>query len=165
MANTKARHLEILSVATKIVSETGGAARIDALDKEERKETLRQLALRVQKQTGCTDFPARSNVAKALRQDRYVLMKKSDDWGGARTPSPEKTLGPNSMPLDQKRQPVSTRLAPGYLDLAKGIAVVEGLAGWGRAVEAALDLMVENDPGLKTKLAEIEIIPISKRSF
>jgi hypothetical protein len=57
-------------------------------------------------------------------------------------------LGPAPLPEDQKRRQVSTRLAPGYVEKAKKIAKVKGLAGWGRAVEMALDLMIERDPEL-----------------
>jgi hypothetical protein len=62
------------------------------------------------------------------------------------------------MPPEQKRQQVSTRLAPGYLEKAKAIAEAKGLAGWGRAVEAALDRMIDTDPGLRIRLAEMGIV-------
>jgi hypothetical protein len=60
------------------------------------------------------------------------------DWGGARTPAPGKTLGPDPIPEDQKRQMASARFAPGTIDRAKAIAEKKGYPGWSRVVDEAI---------------------------
>lgn len=74
--------------------------------------------------------------------------------GGQR---PNQTGRPK-VPEDQKRQRVSTKLAPGSKELAQAIAEVLKLPGWGYAIDLALVKMIEGDRELKVKLAEEGII-------
>jgi len=150
MTNTKVRHLEILTIAKKTIKAAGGTKGIDALEQDERKEIYEQMITRVVKEAACGRLAARNNVAKALRQDRWGVME--DNQGGSR-PGAGRPLTEN----EEKRRRVSTRLAPGYLEMAKAIAEVKGLQGWGRAVEMALDKLAD-DPDLRDKLAELGII-------
>jgi hypothetical protein len=155
MKNTKARHREILAAAAHLIELVGGVEEIDALSQEERQRALRLLAMNVVMKTGCTMDPARSNVAKAMRKARFALMQKRDPdrWGGARP-----NTGPKPLPPDQKRQRVSTRLGPGYLELAKAITEIKGFNGWGHTVEVALDGMIAGDPELRIRLIEMGVI-------
>ena len=75
-------------------------------------------------------------------------------WGGKRESD---NLGRPPLPEDQKRQRVSTRLAPGSKELAQAIAKILALPGWGHAIDLALEQMVESDPGLRVRLAEMGI--------
>lgn len=164
MTNTKARHQEILAAAVRVLGMFGGVETVDAFPQDERIRLLRKMADNVVSLTNCTRPPARNNVAKAMRRARFAIMQgkacckdrvqeQPDNWGGARP-----NTGPPRLPEGQKRQPVSTRLGPGYKELAQGIAKVKKLPGWGRAVERALVKWVEQDRELKSKLAEIGII-------
>jgi hypothetical protein len=160
MTNTKARHLEIYKAAVKIVEKSGGVEMIDALPKKQRVLKLRDMALAVTGATSCTRETARRNIAKAMSQARFAVMqdqraKALDNWGGPRTPGPGKKLGPPQLSKNQKRERLSTRLAPGSKELAQAIAKVLGLPGWGHAVDVALVLMVEGDQELKVKLGEM----------
>jgi hypothetical protein len=146
--NTKERHNEIVATATELIKAAGGIEAIDNLTKDEHKVAFNQIVDAVIDQTGCASRQiARRNVAKAMRKGRDYLVRMRSQ-GGARIPGPGKTLGPDPLPEDQKRQRVSTTLAPGYVEKAKAIAEIKGLKGWGRAVEMALDLMIEEDPEL-----------------
>lgn len=151
MANTKARHEEILNAATEVLKSAGGVETIEALPKRERIPKLREMAMFVAKKTNCTADPARRNVAKAMHRARFGLMQ--DRWGG-----PDRNQGRTPLPADQKRQRVSTRLAPGSKELAQAIAEIWELPSWGHAVDKVLVRMVENDRELKVKLAEMGII-------
>jgi hypothetical protein len=92
-----------------------------------------------------------SRVITALHQLRAEAKHgKVSKHGG---PRPNQTGRP-PLPEDQKRQKVSTRLGPGYKELAQAIAEAEGLPGWGHAVEQALVKMVEGNQELKAKLAK-----------
>jgi hypothetical protein len=156
--NTKRRHKEILAAAVKALEDAGGVEIIDALPQEERTPQLRKMADSVIGLANCTRTPARSNVAKALHQARYALMQAEPDmWGGTRP-----NAGPPRLPEDQKRQPVSTKLAPGSKELAQAIAEVLELPGWGHSVDQALVLMVEGNPELRRKLADMGVILKSK---
>jgi hypothetical protein len=155
--NTKERHNEIVATATELIKAAGGIEAIDNLTKDEHKVAFNQIVDAVIDQTGCASRQiARRNVAKAMRKGRDYLVRMRSQGGaripgpegGARIPGPGKTLGPDPLPEDQKRQRVSTTLAPGYVEKAKAIAEIKGLKGWGRAVEMALDLMIEEDPEL-----------------
>jgi hypothetical protein len=161
MANTKARHQEILTAAAEAIDRFGGVEAIDALLPDQRKLKLRLLKVEISSKTHCTADTARRNIAKALQRARHPL-NDIDQWGGERTPAPGKTTGPDPLPENEKRQPVSTRLAPGYKELAQAIAEYYDLPGWGHTIERALDRWVESDPELKVKLIEIGII-IKKR--
>lgn len=156
MANTKARHKEIYNEATRVLEIFGGVKTVDALSPEERIPQLCKMAGMVKELTSCHIDSARRNIAKAMRRARFGIMK--DRWGGERTPGPGKTMGPDSMPEDQKRQMASARFAPGTIPLAKAIAEIKGLQGWGRVMEEALLEMVEGDPILKKELSEMGII-------
>jgi hypothetical protein len=148
MTNTKQRHNEIQSVAANLIALAGGIEAIDALPQDQHKAAFNRLVDALITQTGCASRQiARQNVAKAMRKGRDYLGGMATR-GGTRVPGPGKTLGPAPLPPGQKRQQVSTRLAPGYVEKAKAIAEAKGLAGWGRAVEMALDLMIERDPEL-----------------
>ena len=158
MTNTRERHLEILAVAAEFINAAGGIEVINALPEGERKNTFNRIVDAVIDRTGCSSRQvARKNVAKAMRKDRHFLTQVANQ-GGPRTPGPGKTLGPDPMPEDEKRQRKSIRFAPGYPELAKAIAEAKGLNGRGQAIELALDLMVEGDRALKIKLAEMGII-------
>lgn len=150
--NTKARHREIYNAAALALEEAGGIKVIDGLVADKRVFELRRMALDVASATRCHRETARRNVAKAMRRARYKITK--DNWGGQRT----NQVGRPPLPQAEKRQKVSTRLGPGYKELAQAIAEVEGLPGWGHAVEQALIRMVEGDRELKIKLAEMGII-------
>jgi hypothetical protein len=84
--------------------------------------------------------------------------KALDNWGGPRTPGPGKKLGPPKMSKNQKRERVSTRLAPGFKELAQAITEIKGLPGWGHVVDEALVRMVEADPSLRDGLVDMGII-------
>jgi len=88
------------------------------------------------------------------REKIMTNTKRHGNWGGQR---PNQTGRP-PLPEDQRRQKVSTRLGPGYKELAQAIAKVEGLPGWGHAVEQALVKWANEDRELKIKLAEMGII-------
>jgi hypothetical protein len=96
-----------------------------------------------------------------MRRGRDYLVEMRNQ-GGPRKPGPGKRLGPAPLPPEQKRQPVSTRLAPGSKELAQAIAEVLELDGWGRAVDEALVRMVENDPELRAKLAKMGIVLLGR---
>lgn len=148
--NTKARHQQILAIAHKAINEAGGVETIDGMDKEERKAKLRALKISVATKTGCTADTGRRNVAKAMRQARYgVELDRRGGWRGGGRPS---------LPDDQKRQQVSTSLAPGSKELAMAIAKIKGLRGYGRALDMALIRWIENDPALREELAEMGIV-------
>jgi hypothetical protein len=155
MKNTKARHQEILAAAAKAIEAAGGADVINALSQEERLVTLRQLAKTVVSETNCVPNSAKNNVAKVLNRARFKMMQERnpDRWGGARP-----NTGPAPMPEDKKKVRVSTRLAPGYLELAKAITEIKGFDGWGHTVEVALDGMIAGDPELRIKLIEMGVI-------
>lgn len=160
MKNTKLRHQEIYAAAAKALDSHGGVERIDSLDRDERRPILRQLAIRVKEQTGCTRDTARRNVAKAMRRARFAVMQKKeplikDNWGGAR---PNTGTGPHPLLPGTTREKVSTRLAPGSKELAQAIAEILELPGWGHALEVALVRLVEGDWVLRRKLAEMGII-------
>lgn len=150
MNYTKARHLKTLTVAHEAISEAGGVEAIDALDKDERKAKLKELKISVADKTGCHIDTAGRNVAKVMRGERHPL-NDIDDRGGWRGG------GRPSLPEGERRKPMGTRLAPGSQELAKGIAKVLKLQGWGRSVDQALTKWVEADPALREKLAEIGI--------
>jgi hypothetical protein len=76
-----------------------------------------------------------------------------DNWGGPR----KNQTGRPQLPEEETRPKVSTRFAPGSKELAQAIAEIYGLPGWGHAVEKALARMVQTDPGLQTRLAEMGI--------
>ncbi len=152
MTNTKARHKEILASAVRVLEIFGGVEIIDALPQDERRLKFREMALYVRNTKETTLDTARRNVTKALHQARHPL-NDLDRWGG-----PGRNQGRLPMPEDQKREPVSTRLAPGSKELAQAIAQVKELPGWGRALDQALVKWVEGDPELKIKLAEMGII-------
>jgi hypothetical protein len=114
----------------------------------------RVLIVKADSLTFCNDACAERWLnAEIKKEDELVAIKKgklgakTSGWGGARTPGPGKSLGPKPLPEDQKRQPVSTRLAPDVIDnngevegskeLAQAIAEVFELGGWGRAVDEA----------------------------
>jgi hypothetical protein len=166
--NTKERHQEFLVVATKLIKLAGGLEALDSLSKDEHKVAFNRLVDNLLVKTGCSSRQiARRIVATAMRRGRDYLVEMRNQ-GGARTPGLGKSLGPDPLPEDQKRQQVSTRLAPDVIDvngetagskeLAQAIAEVFELAGWGRAVDEALVRMVENDPELRGKLAKMGII-------
>ena len=75
-------------------------------------------------------------------------------WAGKRESD---NLGRPPLPEDQKRQRVSTRLAPGSKELAQAIAKILALPGWGHAIDLALARLVESDPSLKDGLADMGI--------
>ncbi len=147
MTNTKARHREILAAAIRVLEIFGGVETIDALPQEERTPQLRKMADTVVGLTNCTKSPARNNVAKALRQARFGIMQ--DKWGGLRVSEKQ---GRPPLPKGQKRQSISTMLAPGSKELAQAIATVLELPGWGHTLDMALIRMVEGDQELKSKL-------------
>jgi hypothetical protein len=148
VTNTRERHQQFQAVAADLIEQAGGIEAIDALPQDQHKAEFNRIVDGVIEQTACASRQiARNNVAKAMRKGRDYLGEM-EIRGGPRVPGPGKTLGPDPMPPGQKRQQVSTRLAPGYVEKAKRIAEVKGLAGWGRAVEMALDLMIERDPEL-----------------
>lgn len=151
MTNTKERHQEILAAAVKVVHAAGGTEVIDALPQDQRLPKLREMAAEVMAATSCTDFPARRNVATAMRRARGVIMQ--DRWGGAR-PNP----GAAPLPEGERRQKTSPKLAPGSKELALAIAEVLELPGWGHAVDMALIRMVYADDELRVKLAHKGII-------
>ncbi len=164
MTNTKERHLEILAAADEAIEVAGGVEAIDALPQDKRLLKLRQLAQKVGIESNCHIDTARKNVAKSMRRARFAVMQKRtychdkqeeerDNWGGARLGT-----GPDPWPEGQMRQMQSTRLAPGSKELAKAIAKILGLAGWGHAVDEALVRMAEGDQELTMKLAEVGII-------
>ena len=155
MKNTKARHQEILTAAVQTLETFGGVEAIDALSQKERIPILRKMGKMVRELTGCTIPPARGNIAKAMRKARFGIMQERDPdrWGGARP-----NTGRPPLPESQKRQAVSTRLAPGTKELAQAIAEVLVLPGWGHALEQGLNRMVEGDQELKNKLVEMGVI-------
>jgi hypothetical protein len=154
--NTKERHEKIYNAAVKAVEREGGVEAIDSLAQNERLITLQNMYLSVVLETSCVKATARRNVAKAMRRARYGVMKQreTDNWGG---PRPNQTGRPQ-LPEEETRPKVSTRLAPGSKELAQAIAEIYGLPGWGHAVEKALVCMVQTEPGLKTRLAEMGIV-------
>jgi hypothetical protein len=97
--------------------------------------------------------PARilHRVTTALHQLRAEAKHGKVSRHGGRRPN---QTGRPPLPEDQKRQKVSTRLGPGYKELAQAIAEIEGLPGWGHVIEQALVLMVKDEPELETKLAK-----------
>jgi hypothetical protein len=128
--NTKERHQEFLVVATKLIKLAGGLEALDSLSKDEHKVAFNRLVDNLLVKTGCSSRQiARRIVAKAMRRGRDYLVEMRNQ-GGARTPGSGKSLGPDPLPEDQKRQPVSTRLAPGSKELAQAIAEVLELDGW-----------------------------------
>jgi hypothetical protein len=151
--NTKARHLEILDTVRRVLQEAGGIETYHALPKDQQGPRFREMAIKVKNLCGCSLQTARNNMAKILRQTRGEISM--DNWGGPRTPGPGKKLGPPKMSEDQKRERVSTRLAPGFKELAQAITEIKGLPGWGHVVDVALVLMVEGDQELKVKLGEM----------
>jgi hypothetical protein len=157
MTNTKARHKEIYAAAAEVLQSVGGVEEIDALAQEKRILKLRHLTKAVAAKTNCTRDTARRNIAKAMHRARFGIMQ--DRWGGSRVSD---RLGRPSIPEAQKRQSVSTRLAPGSKELAKAIAEVLELPGWGHAVDQALVRWIEGDRELKVKLAEMGIIKAVK---
>ena len=79
--------------------------------------------------------------------------------GGHRVPGAGKKVGrPPWVPKAEQRVRVSTQLAPGSRELAKAVAVILDLPGWSHSFEMALDKMIQNDPALRAKLAEIRIV-------
>lgn len=150
--NTKKRHIEIYAAAENALRKAGGVERIDALDQSERRPIMRQMARRVEEQTNCIIDTARRNVAKAMRRARWGIMQQ-DNWGGA-----GRGAGRPPKPEDQKRQPVSTRLAPGKKELAIAVAEIWDLPGWAHSFEMALDKMIQGDRELKVRLAKMGII-------
>lgn len=149
--NTKFRHQEIYATAVKILEMSGGVEAIDSLEQSDRVIVLRRMASGVADMTNCHIDTAKRNVAKTLRRARYGIMQ--DRWGG-----PGRNQGRLPMPDNQKRQPVSTRLAPGSKELAQAIAEALELSGWGHTLDLALVRMVEGDRELKVKLVEMGII-------
>jgi hypothetical protein len=150
--NTKERHQAFLVVATKLIELAGGLEGLDALSKDEHKVAFNRLVDNLLVKTGCSSRQiARRIVATAMRRGRDYLVEMRNQ-GGARTPGSGKSLGPKPLPEDQKRQRVSTRLAPGSKELAQAIAEILDLGGWGRAVDMALVRMVEGDQGLRAEL-------------
>lgn len=155
MTNTKERHKEILAAAVRVLEIFGGVETIDGFPQAERARLLQKMADNVVSLTGCTRSPARSNVAKAMRRARFAIMQQADPdrWGGGR-----QDAGRPPLPEDQKRQQVSTRLAPGSKELAQAIAEVFELPGWGRSVDQALVKWVEEDRELRSRLADMGIV-------
>jgi hypothetical protein len=143
MTNTKARHKEIYDAAVEALKEAGGVETINSLPKAQQKSQFRTMVSHVAEVTGCTIDTARRNVAKVCRNARHDEPKE-DNWGGRRP----NQVGPPPLAKDQRRIPVSTRLAPGSKELAQAIAEALELDGWGRAVDLALERMVKNDPFL-----------------
>jgi hypothetical protein len=97
VTNTRARHIEILDAAARVVEEAGGAEQIDALDQEKRRPALLGMAKAVKEQTQCHISTAKRNIAKALRRARYKIVKEraveelldlieeaEAEWGGQR---------------------------------------------------------------------------------
>jgi hypothetical protein len=157
MTNTKARHEEIYLAAAEALQNAGGVQTIDTLSEKERMSKWHQMKIETVNKTGCHIDTARRNIAKAMRRARFGIMQ--DRWGGPRVSDKQ---GRPPMPEAQKRQSVSTRLAPGSKELAKAIAEVLELPGWGHAVDLALVRWVEGDRELKVKLAEMGIIKAVK---
>lgn len=83
MANTKARHEEIYTAASKVLDEFGSVEEIDILPLEERSSLLRKMAKDVVALTDCHITSAKSNIAKALRRTRFIIMP-GPKWGGKR---------------------------------------------------------------------------------
>jgi hypothetical protein len=99
-------------------------------------------------------MPDERLIILLINRGEIMTNTKRHDWGGRR---PNQTGRP-PLPEEEKRQKVSTRLGPGYKELAQAIAEVEGLPGWGHAIEQALIQRVEGDLRLRVKLAEMGII-------
>lgn len=150
MTNTKKRYPKTLAAAYKAIGEAGGVEAIDALPQDERKAKLKELKIKVADKTGCHIDTAGRNVAKVMRGERHPLndIDGRGGWRGGGRPS---------LPEGERRKPMGTRLAPGSQELAKGIAKVLKLQGWGRSVDQALTRWVEADPALREKLAEMGI--------
>ncbi|MHC4489892.1 MAG: hypothetical protein ACYSW7_12095 [Planctomycetota bacterium] len=161
MTNTKARHQEIYTAATKALENAGGVREIDNLSQDKRKAVLFSMATSVIATANTTRDTARRNIAKAMHCARFAIMQQADPdrWGGPRVSD---KLGRPPMSENQKRQSVSTRLAPGSKELARGIAEVKELPGWGHSVDLALVRWVEEDSSLKVRLAEMGIIVKNK---
>jgi hypothetical protein len=97
VTNTRARHIEILNAAARAVEEAGGVLEIGALDQEAHRAAFLELAKCVASETGCHITTAKKNVAQALRQARYKIVKEraaegliglieeaEAEWGGQR---------------------------------------------------------------------------------
>jgi hypothetical protein len=90
VTNTRARHIEILDAAARVVEEAGGVEQIDSLDQEKRRPALLGMAKAVEEETHCHRTTAKNNVARALRRARYKIVKEravekaEAEWGGQR---------------------------------------------------------------------------------
>jgi hypothetical protein len=113
VTNTKARHIEILNAAARVVEEAGGVEQIDALDQEKRRAVLLGMAKVVKEQTQCHISTAKRNIAKALRRARYKIVKEraveeaEAEWGGQR-PGAGPPEGNQNQNWEEKREGACT---------------------------------------------------------
>jgi hypothetical protein len=85
--NTKERHLEIYNAAKEVLDNAGGVSCIDSLPQKDRIPVLREMAKKIKDKTACHIDSAKRNLAKAMRRERYRLIKTREikkTWGGPR---------------------------------------------------------------------------------
>jgi len=79
--NTKERSAEIYQAALAAVIAAGGVAYIDHLEQTDRLKLIRSLVKQTMAAVNCSINPAKQSIAKAMRRERYEIVKS---WGGKR---------------------------------------------------------------------------------